>query len=216
MTESRNLRAPIRREPRQKRSQVLVQSLLDATRLILEREGDCALTTNRIAEVAGVSIGSLYQYFEDKDAVVEAIFLAEEERMLAQRVSWAGEALELPLEAMFRFYVERIAEQHRQLLAMHAALYRQHREHTDVRRLGDQRTPEHPSGRHIVEAFLQAWCKRHREEIRPESIEYAAFLLDRVGYAMVRSTVDERPEYLDDPVYVEEMVQLLVRYLRAS
>ena len=207
-------RPAIRREPRQKRSQLLVQSLLDATRLILERDGPDALTTNHIAEVAGVSIGSLYQYFEDKDAVVEAIFLAEEERILEQRVSWAAEALELPLDAMFRFYVERIAEQHRGLLAMHEGLYRRHREHTDVRRLGDARTQPHPSGRHIVEAFLQAWCKRHRDEIRPANLEYAAFLLDRVGYAMMRSTVDERPHYLDDPEYVDEMVQLLVAYLR--
>lgn len=208
-------RSPIRREPRQERSRVLVQSLLEATRRILEREGPEALTTNHIAEVAGVSIGSLYQYFEDKEAVVEAIFLAEEERNLEQRVAWATKALELPLDEMFRLFVQGIVEQHRRLLAMHAGLYHQHREHVDVRVLGEARTPPHPSGKHVVELFLEEWCSRHGEEIRPANLEYAAFLLDRVGYAMIRRTVDERPTYLEDPGYIEEMVQLLVRYLRA-
>ena len=207
-------RGVLRREPRQARSRVLVKSLLDATRKILAEEGAEALNTNRIAEVAGVSIGSLYQYFDDKESLIEAIFLAEEQQSIVQRVAWASEALEMPLEQMFRFYIERIVEQHRRLLAMHTALYQQHREHTDMRILGDQRTPPHPSGRHVVEAFLQAWCKRHRDEIRPANIEHAAFLVDRIGYAMIRDTVDERPQYLEDASYIDEMVEMLVAYLR--
>ena len=207
---------PIKRQPRQKRSQVLVQSLLEAARLILDREGQEALTTNHIAEVAGVSIGSLYHYFTDKDAIVEAIFLAEEEQSIRQRIGWAAEAIDLPLEEMFRLFIERIAEQHRRLLEMHKGLYLRHQEHTDVRRLADARAAPSADGRHAVEIFLQAWCERHVDEIRPRRIEQAAFLLDRVGYSMMRATVDERPEYLSDPAYVEEMVQLLVRYLRAD
>ncbi|MEM7411319.1 MAG: TetR/AcrR family transcriptional regulator [Myxococcota bacterium] len=205
---------PRRRAPRQARSRVLVESLLEATRRILDEEGSEALTTNRIADVAGVSIGSLYQYFEDKEGLVDAIFLAEEERNLEQRVRWASEALELPLEEMFRFFIERIVAQHRRLLAMHAGLYHEHRKRTDMRILGDARMPPHPSGPHVVELFLQAWCQRHREEVRPENLEHAAFLVDRVGYAMIRETVDERPGYLEDPRFVDEMVELLVAYLR--
>jgi hypothetical protein len=52
-----------RREPRQRRARVTVEAVLDAVVRILKREGFEALTTNRIAEVAGVSIGSVYQYF---------------------------------------------------------------------------------------------------------------------------------------------------------
>lgn len=206
---------PLRREPRQQRSQVLVQSLLDATCQILEREGPSALNTNYIAEVAGVSIGSLYQYFDGKDAVVEAVFLAQEQRSLDERKQWAAEALDLDLEGMLRLFIERIAGQHRRFLEMHEGLYRQHQGHTDVRRLADQITPLTGAGKHPVEAFLHVWCKRHRDEIREVNLDHAAFLLDRAGYAIMRSTVDERPEFLKSPEYVEEMVQMLVRYLRA-
>lgn len=193
---------------------MLVESVLEAARLILQREGPAALTTNRIARVAGVSVGSLYRYFEDKEAVVDALFRADEEQALARRVEWARHAMDLPLEPMFRFFVTRIVAEHRMRRALHAAVHERHARHSDVRRLADEQIPPHPSGRHVVEAFLIAWCKRHRSEIRPVAIGQAAFLLDRVGYEMMRATVNERPALLDDESYVEEMVQLLTRYLR--
>ena len=99
---------------------------------------------------------------------------------------------------------------------MHAGLYRRHREHMDARILGDTLVPSTPGGAHVVEVFLRAWCERHQHEIRPRNLEYAAFLLDRVGYAMMRTSVDERPHYLDDPEFVDEMVELLVAYLRPA
>lgn len=58
-----------RRTPRQSRSHQTVEAVLAAVPLVLKRYGAGAMTTNRIAEVAGVSIGSLYQYFPDKQSV---------------------------------------------------------------------------------------------------------------------------------------------------
>ena len=58
-----------RRRPKQRRARETVEAILDAVTRILKREGSEAITTNRIAEVAGVSIGSLYQYFPDKRAI---------------------------------------------------------------------------------------------------------------------------------------------------
>ncbi|RKP52633.1 TetR/AcrR family transcriptional regulator [Trinickia fusca] len=62
-----------RREPRQKRARVTIDSILDATAQILGRRGWTGLTTNAVADVAGVSIGSLYQYFPNKLGLVEAV-----------------------------------------------------------------------------------------------------------------------------------------------
>lgn len=64
---------PVRRTPRQYRSHLTVEAVLAAVPLVLKRHGAGAMTTNRIAEVAGVSIGSLYQYFPDKQAVFSAL-----------------------------------------------------------------------------------------------------------------------------------------------
>jgi AcrR family transcriptional regulator len=59
-----------RRRPRQERSRETVEAILEAAAQVFERHGYAAGTTNRIAERAGVSIGSLYQYFPNKDAIV--------------------------------------------------------------------------------------------------------------------------------------------------
>src|SRR5690348_14918577 len=59
-----------RKTPRQERSRDTVEALLQATTDILVRDGYAKLTTNRIAERAGVNIASLYQYFPGKEAIV--------------------------------------------------------------------------------------------------------------------------------------------------
>src|SRR5262249_60436809 len=57
----------------QQRSRLTVDALLEATARILIREGYDRASTNKIAAAAGVSIGSLYQYFPSKEAVVAAL-----------------------------------------------------------------------------------------------------------------------------------------------
>lgn len=61
-----------RRRPSQERAKVTVDALLEATFQVLERVGFEGLTTTRVADRAGVSVGSLYQYFSDRDALLVA------------------------------------------------------------------------------------------------------------------------------------------------
>jgi AcrR family transcriptional regulator len=64
---------PARRVPQQDRSRALVERVLDAAERQLGAEGGGALTTTRLAAEAGVSVGSLYQYFPDTAAIVTAL-----------------------------------------------------------------------------------------------------------------------------------------------
>jgi AcrR family transcriptional regulator len=66
-------RSSARRQPKQRRARQTVEAVLEAVVRVLKREGIHAVTTNRIAEVAGVSIGSVYQYFPDKRAIFSAL-----------------------------------------------------------------------------------------------------------------------------------------------
>lgn len=59
-----------RKQPVQERSQLMVEDILEAANLVLLEEGLEAFNTNRVAEVAGVSIGSLYQYFPNKESLL--------------------------------------------------------------------------------------------------------------------------------------------------
>lgn len=62
-----------RRTPSQSRSRATVEAIVEAAAQVFEQHGYAAGTTNRIAERAGVSVGSVYQYFSDKDAIVGAV-----------------------------------------------------------------------------------------------------------------------------------------------
>jgi len=61
------------RRPLQRRSRQMLETILQATTRVLIQEGYTSTTTNRVAEVAGISVGSLYQYFPSKDALVVAL-----------------------------------------------------------------------------------------------------------------------------------------------
>lgn len=84
-----------RRGPVQARSRQTVERLLDATARILDRRGYSGLTTNHVAAEAGVSVGSLYRWFDDKAELVEALrqrssdqILAELSTVLVETTSW--------------------------------------------------------------------------------------------------------------------------------
>ena len=107
---SRSGRAFIRRRPRQRRARETFESVLDAVIRILKREGSGAMTTNRIAEVAGVSIGSVYQYFPDKRAIFTALHqrhVDHIDRMVQNKlVEHAASSLEDLVRAMVEAMIE--------------------------------------------------------------------------------------------------------------
>jgi AcrR family transcriptional regulator len=79
---------PYRRKPRQERSAATVAAIFEATARILHTRGGAALNTNAIADLAGISIGTLYQYFPDKKAIL--IALARQELATASRAALAS------------------------------------------------------------------------------------------------------------------------------
>ena len=76
-----------RRKANQERSRKTVNAILDGAAQVLLRDGYAHATTNRIAERAGVSVGSVYQYFDDKVEVFEALTPARSAMRLV--VAWA-------------------------------------------------------------------------------------------------------------------------------
>jgi len=106
-------RAAPRRRPRQARSRERVDRVLDAAAALLVAEGWGALTTNRIAREAGVPVGSVYQYFANKEAVVHALGVRALERLdaLLDAVLPAGDAE--PWEALVDRVLDALADLYR-------------------------------------------------------------------------------------------------------
>jgi AcrR family transcriptional regulator len=80
------------RQPRQQRSRYKVELILEATMRLLETGGVEHLTTNAVAATAGVSIGTLYQYFPDKRAILDALADREVAAMSARVMAAMADA----------------------------------------------------------------------------------------------------------------------------
>lgn len=94
-----------RKLPVQARSKALVDAIAEACLRILEKEGEDALTVNRIAEVSGATVGSIYQYFPNKEAMIAAVYERlldqESEQLFAMREQLQGLSLEALLRQVF-------------------------------------------------------------------------------------------------------------------
>lgn len=103
-----------RKEPRQERSRLMTETILEAAARVLVRDGLPAFTTNRVAEVAGVSVGSLYQYYPNKEAILFQLHARDMEetwRMLDAVLSDATRTPRQRVELAVRAFFESEAEE---------------------------------------------------------------------------------------------------------
>ena len=110
----REQRTRPRKLPRQVRAQHTVNAIIEAAARILEQQGHGGFTTNAVAELAGASIGTLYQYFPDKDALLGAVIARETSRFVeevgaATTAPSGREALDGLIEAAVRHQMHRPA-----------------------------------------------------------------------------------------------------------
>lgn len=119
--------SPARRRPRQQRAQSTVDAIFAAVAQIVAAQGENGLTTNRIAEVAGLSVGSLYQYFPSKEAILLAMVSRFHEQVMRELDAILDDAATcaLPLDARLRLYVRHyihafggVAPEHRALVRL--------------------------------------------------------------------------------------------------
>lgn len=116
MGKQRTAKTP-RRKPSQARSQRSVEAIIEASAQVLERYGYHSATTNRIAERAGVSVGTLYQYFDSKDEIFDRLIEREAALYLAAlEASLAGP--EVPHRQAIRELLEAAYAHHRLVLGV--------------------------------------------------------------------------------------------------
>jgi AcrR family transcriptional regulator len=197
-----------RKSATQERSRATVDALLSATTRVLVKEGYDRASTNKVADAAGVSIGSLYQYFPSKEALVAAVI----ERHIGQmmdvvRASLVRVAL-LPLADAARELVRVMIDAHRIEPKLHRVLVEQ------IPRVGNLEQIESVDDEAI--ALVRAYLEAHRDEIDVPDLDLAAWVAVTSVEALTHAAVLRRPALLDDERFRDEVAALVVRYLRGG
>jgi AcrR family transcriptional regulator len=201
------LRTNPRKAPSQQRSRSTVDALLEATARILIREGFDKASTNRIAEVAGVSVGSLYQYFPGKEALVAALIDRHNRAVMQAIQAELAEALMLPIGQGVRRLVAIAVKAHRIDPKLHRALAEQ------IPRVGRLENIETFDRQYY--ALFARYLERHRAEIRPVDFELASFICVTAIESLAHTAVVHRRVASDEGMkaLIEEATRLVLGYL---
>jgi AcrR family transcriptional regulator len=194
-----------RKQPRQVRAELTRQRILTAAAHVFGEHGYAAGTTNRIAERAGISIGSLYQYFPNKDAILAELLVRhlDDGAAIAERVQ--REVLPGPIEEVFRLFVHGAIESHLDEPRLLRVLLEQAPKSTDVLEKVERMKT------HLV-GYLRALLDEH-PEARIADTETAARLIVTTAELVIHQLVADH-EPVDTGRLEDEMVAMLTRYVR--
>lgn len=195
-----------RRQPQQRRARQTREAVLDAVIRIVQREGIGAVTTNRVAEVAGVSIGSVYQYFPDK----QAIFLALHRRHIDQvdRVIQTAlvEHAAAPLDELMQAMIEAMIEAHSSDPELHSLLA--------------AKVPHRADGTsdfavRLHGAFRLALASRTHERKQADDLDRLAFVVANLVDSLSHAALFRRPPGLSLAQAKAEVLKAVLAYVRS-
>lgn len=192
-----------RKLPKQERSQATVEAILTATTHILTEGGYDRLTTNRVAELAGVSIGSLYQYFPNKEALIFALaeHHANEMKQLAQHYLSGLE--DGSIIDVLRQLIRAVLAAHDVNPKLHRVLNEQIPRSDVTRQLDDVN----------LETILRSFLVQRRDQLQPKNLDLTVFLVGRTIKAVLYGAVIDRPELLNSEELEIEIMTMLSAYL---
>jgi AcrR family transcriptional regulator len=171
----------------------------------LVEEGYDKANTNRIAERAGISIGSLYQYFPNKEALMTAL--------MEQHAQEMAELVETKLNRLFDSTVEiAIPEIITAVVAAHAINPRLHQVLSEEIPCSERSPQMHKADERITQ-LLRAYLDRWRNRIQPQNIDLTVFILSRTVDSLCHAAVIEQPNLVSNSQFEREVSNLLLAYL---
>ena len=183
----------------------MVDSILEAAARVLVRRGYAGTTTNHVAEAAGISVGSLYQYFPNKESMVAALH----ERHAREIVGVVDEALvaahRRSLETSIRSIVAAVVKAHLVDPRLHRVL------ESEVPEL-DRFDGVEDLDRTIA-ARVRDLLGEHRAEIAPRNLALSAFVVMRIVDALVHAAVIDPPGPVPAKEIEGEIARVLLGYL---
>lgn len=201
----RAVRTSPRKQAVQARSLATVETLLRATARILIREGYEQASTNKIAKAAGVSIGSLYQYFPSKEALVAALAERHGQHMLEILQKTLLQFARSPLPTLVQQSVRSMIAAHRLEPKLHKVLVEQ------VPRVAGKAS-ELAKMERAIETFVRAHLEARRAELIVTDLDLAAFVVVNIVESLTHNAVLLRPDLLNES-FEDEVSAAVLRYL---
>jgi AcrR family transcriptional regulator len=203
---SRRADMPHRRQPQQLRARQTVDAILEAVIRILKREGTDAVTTNRIAEVAGVSIGSVYQYFPDKRAIFAALHQRHIEQIDRAIETTLIQNASATLERLMRALVDAMIDAHSADLELHDLFVA----HVSPQAGGTKSFAERMHG-----AFRLALSARTSELKKLRNLDTHVFVVVHMFESLCHGAVRQRSPRLPLAEAKAEIVRAILAYLHS-
>ncbi|AZD79635.1 TetR family transcriptional regulator [Pseudomonas chlororaphis] len=204
MSNRRTPQVSSRKAPKQARSTELVAAILEAATQVLAKEGAQRFTTARVAEKAGVSIGSLYQYFPNKAAILFRLQSDEWQQTTQMLRSILEDASKAPLErlcVLVRVFIQSECEEARMRVALNdaAPLYRHAPEAQAVKAQGER----------IFQAFMEEALPETPQATRALAADLITTTLSSVG-----KEFSESPRSAAEiQTYADAMADMFCAYL---
>ncbi|GLQ89144.1 TetR/AcrR family transcriptional regulator [Dyella flagellata] len=196
-------RSLARREPKQERARHSVEAILEAVPRVVSRHGAKAITTNRIAEAAGVSIGSLYQYFPDKQAIFAALHNRHVDNVRGVMTRVMADCATASFQDFTRELVEGLADVHAKDADLHEIV-----------------AAAVPEGTHGFKSALQTTLGRvislsGQERYTPETTQRMLFVLPHLVEALVHGAADRRQSAISRHDAKGEAIRTVLAYVNS-
>jgi len=194
-----------RKQPLQVRAELTRQRILTAAAHVFADHGYAAGTTNRIAERARISIGSLYQYFPNKEALIAAVYARHGEQMTLVIQRALIQAMDATLDDALAGLIEASVEAHRIDADLHQLLEQQ--------RGGDDVQTRHAEYVDVMADRIIALLERHRDQIAVPDLKLAAYMLMHAAHGLIHTVVRQRPRGVSLKAATREIVRMMTTYL---
>lgn len=195
-----------RKEPVQERSRRTVQAISQATAQVLVRLGYEKTTTGAVAECAGVSIGTLYQYFPNKESLVVNVINAHYREVLATIEAVLLSHAQSPLDVSLRALIRASLDAHRLQPELHKVLME------EVPGVGE--SAQVLKLREKLTSLLQQYLARHLSSTSGLRLRMLAFVLETTIEALTHQAVIDSPHWLNSGELETEAFTLLEPYLK--
>lgn len=191
-----------RKWPGQARSKALVEAVLQACWRILDHEGAAALTVQRVAEVSGVAVGSIYQYFPSKEAIValvyERVLQDEAEYILTLRPTMSG----APLKEVLGLIVANTVRVELRLFRLNSEF---HLKYYKALQLG-MRCGAYRSSCEYVEDTWVKLLQLYPDEVGTPDLSTAAYMLGMGLRAVIRQALEDDPERVATDGFLQGLI----------